>query len=91
MTLVEIIFKILRIWSIFAAYTLLFSVLLSCSSYRIFEKAGKKRWQSFIPVYNLIIMLDIVKLSKFYFLLLLFLVNKKIPPITIRITTLIII
>lgn len=71
MTLVEIIFKILRIWSIFAAYTLLFSVLLSCSSYRIFEKAGKKRWQSFIPVYNLIIMLDIVKLSKFYFLLLL--------------------
>ena len=71
MTLVEIIFKILRIWSIFAAYTLLFSLLLSCSSYKIFEKAGKKRWQSFIPIYNLVIMLDIIKLSKFYFLLLL--------------------
>ncbi len=70
MTLVVIIFKILRIWSIFAAYTLLFSILLACSSYRIFAKAGKKEWQSFVPVYNLIVMLDIVKLNRFYFLLL---------------------
>lgn len=71
MTTIEIIFKLLRIWSVFAAYTLLFSILVACSGYRIFEKAGKKKWQSFIPVYNLIIMLDIVKLSRLYFLLLL--------------------
>lgn len=71
MTAVEIIFKLLRIWAVFAIYTLLFSVLLSCASYKIFEKAGKKKWQSFVPIYNLIVMLDIVKLNGFYFLLLL--------------------
>lgn len=71
MTAVEIIFKLLRVWSVFAIYTLLFSLLLCLSSYKIFEKAGKKRWQSFIPIYNLIAMLDIVKMNGLYFLLLL--------------------
>lgn len=71
MTAVEIIFKLLRVWSVFAVYTLLFSLLLCLSSYKIFEKAGKKRWQSFIPIYNLIAMLDIVKMNGLYFLLLL--------------------
>mgnify|MGYP004553235953 FL=1 len=71
MTAVEIIFKLLRVWSVFAVYTLLFSLLLCLSSYKIFEKAGKKRWQSFIPIYNLIVMLDIVKMNGLYFLLLL--------------------
>lgn len=71
MTTIVILYKLLRIWAVFAVYTLLFSVLVSCSSYRIFEKAGKKKWQSFIPIYNLIVMLDIVKLNGFYFLLLL--------------------
>ena len=71
MTAVEIIFKLLRVWSVFAVYTLLFSLLLWLSSYKIFEKAGKKRWQSFIPIYNLIVMLDIVKMNGLYFLLLL--------------------
>lgn len=70
-TLLEIVYKLMRIWSVFAIYTLLFSLLLCTSSYKIFEKAGKKKWLSFIPICNLIVLLDIVKLNKLYFILLL--------------------
>ncbi len=65
------IFKMLRIWAVFATITLLFSILLMFCTYNIFEKAGKKPSNSYIPVYNLLILLDIVELSRLYFLLLL--------------------
>lgn len=65
------VFKFLRIWAVFASVTLIFSFLLMFCTYNIFDKAGKKASNSYIPVYNLLILLDIVELSRMYFLLLL--------------------
>lgn len=70
-TTIDIVIKLLKIWGIFEIHTILFSLLLCFSSYKIFIKAGKKKWQSFIPLYNVFILLDIVKLNKLYMILLL--------------------
>ncbi|WP_158798245.1 DUF5684 domain-containing protein [Pedobacter sp. L105] len=39
---------------------LIFLVLMIASMWRLFEKAGKPGWASIIPIYNLIIMIEIV-------------------------------
>lgn len=39
--------------------------------YRIFKKAGKNPWTALIPIYNVIIMLNIATLPSYYFLLML--------------------
>ena len=48
---------------------LIISVLLLVSYYIIFEKCGKKGWQSLIPIYNMLIIMDIVDLPRWNILL----------------------
>lgn len=66
------IFKFMRIWGWFAVVTLLFSLLIMLTCSNIFKVSEKKRASLLIPLYNLIIFLDIVNMNRFYFILLLF-------------------
>ena len=66
------LFKFMRLWGIFACITLLFSVLVIVSCNNIFKVSNKKIITLFIPLYNLLILLDIVNLNRLNFILLLF-------------------
>lgn len=66
------IYKFMRIWGWFAVVTLLFSLLIMLTCSNIFKVSEKKRVSLLIPLYNLIIFLDIVNMNRFYFILLLF-------------------
>lgn len=66
------IYKFMRIWGWFAVVTLLFSLLIMLTCSNIFKVSEKKRASLLIPLYNLIIFLDIVNMNRFYFILLLF-------------------
>lgn len=66
------IFKFMRIWGWFAVVTLFFSLLIMLTCSNIFKVSEKKRVSLLIPLYNLIIFLDIVNMNRFYFILLLF-------------------
>ncbi len=68
--LIFYIYKFLRIWGIFASVTLLFSVLISLTCNNIFKVMGKNKIQGYIPVYNLLNLLDIVNLNRMCFILL---------------------
>lgn len=65
------IFKFLRIWAVFASATLLFSIFVCLTGSNIFKRAGKRGYYALVPMYNLLELLDIVKLSRYYFILLL--------------------
>lgn len=45
---------------VFLALILGLSALLIASMWRIFAKAGKPGWASLIPVYNIVVLLDII-------------------------------
>ncbi len=45
----------------FPLVLLVILALLVASMWKVFEKAGKQGWTSIIPVYNLVIMLEIIK------------------------------
>lgn len=66
------LFKFMRLWGIFACITLLFSILVIVSCNNIFKVSNKKIITLFIPLYNLLILLDIVNLNRWNFILLLF-------------------
>lgn len=66
------IYKFMRMWGWFAVVTLLFSLLIMLTCSNIFKVSEKKRVSLLIPLYNLIIFLDIVNMNRFYFILLLF-------------------
>lgn len=66
------IYKFMRIWGWFAVVTLLFSLLIMLTCSNVFKVSEKKRVSLLIPLYNLIIFLDIVNMNRFYFILLLF-------------------
>lgn len=66
------IYKFMRIWGWFAVVTLLFSLLIMLTCSNIFKVSEKKKASLLIPLYNLIIFLDIVNMNRFYFILLLF-------------------
>ena len=42
------------------------SILMIISQWKIYKKAGKKGWESIVPVYNLIVLLEIVELPIWY-------------------------
>ena len=48
-----------------------FSIFLLICRWKIFKKAGKEGWESIIPIYNIIILLEIVKKPIWWFFLLL--------------------
>lgn len=66
------IYKFMRMWGWFAVVTLLFSLLIMLTCSNIFKVSEKKKVSLLIPLYNLIIFLDIVNMNRFYFILLLF-------------------
>ncbi len=39
------------------------SVLIIVSMWKIFKKAGKKGWESIIPIYNMVVLLEICKIE----------------------------
>ena len=45
------------------------SILLIVSMWKIFKKAGKKGWESIVPIYNIIVMLEISGLPMWYVVL----------------------
>lgn len=66
------IYKFMRIWGWFAVVTLLFSLLIMLTCSNIFKVSEKKKASLLIPLYNLVIFLDIVNMNRFYFIFLLF-------------------
>lgn len=60
-------------------------LLMIVSMWRIFDKAGKPGWASIIPIYNLIVLLEIVDKPLWWFVLML------IPIVNIVITLLVLI
>ena len=51
-------------------YLLLFFLILTIVSYwKIFKKASKPPWVTLIPIYNLVVLHDIIGLSRIYVLL----------------------
>lgn len=66
------VFRFLQIWAFFALITIAFSLLVMVSTFNIFKSAGKNKNLSFIPIYNLLILLDITNLPRIFFIMLLF-------------------
>lgn len=50
---------------------LLILILVIVSFWKVFEKAGQPGWASLIPIYNMIVMIQIAKRPLWWFLLLL--------------------
>lgn len=66
------VFRFLQIWAFFAIITIAFSLLVMVSTFNIFKTAKKNPKLSFIPIYNLLILLDITNLPRIFFIMLLF-------------------
>lgn len=62
---------LLVIWLFSLGFTFIMSIVLMCSTKNIFEKTGKDYKYAYIPFYNLFILLDIVKMSRYSFICLL--------------------
>ena len=53
-------------------FSLIFYLLFSFCVYKIFQKAGREdAWAAFIPIYNTIVMVDIIKKPIWWFIMLL--------------------
>lgn len=52
-------------------FALAFSIFLLVCRWKIFVKAGKEGWKSIIPIYNIIILIEIVKKPTWWIFLLL--------------------
>lgn len=63
----EILLSFIATYSLFI---LILAILMLISMWKIFKKAGKKGWEAVIPIYNLIVLLEITNLPKWYVLLL---------------------
>ena len=56
---------------IFALFTLVLSIFVTATSWKLFEKAGRSVGEAFIPVYNLVVLLQIAEIPSYYFFTLL--------------------
>ena len=63
---------IAAIGAIITILSLVLTIVLIIAQWKIYTKAGKPGWASIIPIYNFIVLLEIVELPKWYILLLLF-------------------
>jgi hypothetical protein len=57
--------------SIIILVYIVFIIFLLASMWKIFEKAGKPGWAAIVPIYNLIVLLEIVGKPSWWFLLML--------------------
>lgn len=46
---------------VFAVFALVLTIVMIASMWKIFDKAGKPGWAAIIPIYNLIVLLEIVE------------------------------
>ena len=51
-------------------FMLIVSIVMIISLYKIYKKAGKKGWEAIVPIYNIIVLLEITKLPMWYLILL---------------------
>ncbi len=65
----NILFSFLKLWGCFALISFAFSLLIAISGTNIFKAAEKESKYSLIPFYNLLIILDIVKLKRYVYVL----------------------
>lgn len=56
---------------IFAVIYLLILILMIVSMWKIFEKAGKPGWAAIVPIYNIIVLLEVVNKPIWWIILLL--------------------
>ena len=66
------VFAIFAILGIFLVPILIVSVIVIISHWKIYEKAGKPGWASLIPIYNIIVLLEIVGKPIWWIFLILF-------------------
>ncbi len=59
-------------FSVFALFYLAFAVFLIISLWKLFVKAGKPGWAALIPIYNIVVMLEIVGRPVWWVLLIIF-------------------
>lgn len=50
-------------------FAILFCIFLFACMYKIYKKAGKKGWEAIIPIYNMIVLMQIVGLPTWYIVL----------------------
>ena len=46
---------------VFAVFALVLTIVMIASMWKIFDKAGKPGWAAIIPIYNLIVLLEIIE------------------------------
>ena len=51
---------------VFSFFFFVIGLVMLISMWKIFRKAGKQGWEAIIPIYNMVILLDIVKLPMWY-------------------------
>lgn len=56
---------------LFALFTLILSIFVTATSWKLFEKAGRNAVEAFIPVYNLVVLLQIAEIPSYFFFTLL--------------------
>ena len=61
-------------WLIFI---LLVQVIHGIGTWKLYVKAGKKAWEAFIPIYNGIVLMQIINRPKYWILLLLMVILLK--------------
>ena len=62
---------IAAIFGAFAFFYLLIFIIIVAGLWKIFEKAGKPGWAAIIPIYNLVVLLEIVNKPIWWIILLL--------------------
>ena len=63
----------LNFWgSDWLAFGFIVLIIIIAAIWRVFEKAGKPGWKSIIPIYNIIILLDIVGKPRWWIFLMIF-------------------
>lgn len=61
----------LVIIGLFALGTIVFSIVITMSSWNLFKKAGRSPREAFIPIYNLVVLIQIAEIPTYYFFTLL--------------------
>ena len=63
--------NVMIILGLFALFTLILSIFVTATSWKLFEKAGRSAVEAFIPVYNLVVLLQIAEIPSYFFFTLL--------------------
>lgn len=62
----DFMFLVMGMMMFFGAVIIAFFVFVAVANWKLFEKAGKPGWASLIPVYNVVVLLDIIGYKWYY-------------------------